>query len=227
MARKGNKRHLKSLNAPGYFGIRKKSTKYVLKPNAGRHALDRCITVALFAKRLGIAGTTNDAKRLVNRKEILVNNKAVSDIRYPIGLNDVITIKSISESYVLGISGVAKVTLQKMSKETNERTCRIIKKYRAKGGKLMFGLHDGTIIEGNDNGIVNDSVNIDMDNKIKKMLKLDKDSRCLVVDGVHVGTSGIIKEIKQGTVHSSKSVVVQGDNGSSFETLVKNIMVVS
>jgi ribosomal protein S4E len=53
------------------------------------------------------------------------------------------------------------------------------------------------------------------------------ESKCIIIDGVHVGASGIIQEIKQGSMHSPKSVMVKGSDGSSFETLAKNIMVIN
>ncbi len=224
MARKGNKRHMKSLNAPRYFGIHKKASKYVIKPDAGRHTLERSIPVALFMKRLGIAKTSGEAKKLVIGREITVNGKPISGIGYPIGLNDIVAVKATGESYSVGISGGAKVLLERMEKGADERVCKIVGKYRTKGGKLMLRLHDGTTIEGSLEGAVDDSVKIDMDNKVKRLLKLDKDSKCLVIDGMHVGARGTIAEIKKGSMHSDKSVVVEGQDGS-FETRVRNIMV--
>ena len=47
MASKGNSRHIKNLNAPRYFAVPRKESKYVVKADAGRHTLDKSIALIL------------------------------------------------------------------------------------------------------------------------------------------------------------------------------------
>ena len=70
---------------------------------------------------------------------------------------------------------------------------------------------------------VNDSV-ILKDGKIEKTLKLAPGARCAVVDGVHVGAEGTVVNLVEGTMHKSRSLVIESGS-SKFETLVRNIMV--
>ena len=174
-------------------------------------------------KSQGIAGTTMEAKEAVSRSEIQVNGHDIRDYKYPIGLSDVITVKKSSESYLVGIDRYAKATYSKAD-PGKALTYKLIRKYRAKGGKVMFGLHDGSIVEGDGNGRVNDSVEIDKARKIVALLKFEKGAHCIVIDGVHVGAKGTIKDIKDGSMHAPKGVTVESD-GAAFETIVKNIMV--
>lgn len=41
-----------------------------------------------------------------------------------------------------------------------------------------------------------------------------------------MGKIGTVKEISAGSMHRTKSVMVEQKNGTKFETLVKNIIVV-
>ena len=43
---------------------------------------------------------------------------------------------------------------------------------------------------------------------------------------MHVGRTGTVKSISEGSMHRTKSVLVEEQNGTKFETLVKNIIVV-
>lgn len=226
MAKKGNRRHVKSLNAPKYFGVYRKFTAYVIKPKAGRHTLDKSVAITLFMKFKGLTKTTKEAKKIINAKNVLVNGKVVTDIKYPVGLNDVITLANSNESYLVGIDSHGRASFDKTDKEVKERTYKIIRKYKTKKGKVMFGLHDGSLIPGGKEANVSDSVKLDLKNKVTKVLPLSKGAKCLVIEGVHTGATGMIKDIKAGSMKVGKIVLIEQEGGSAFETLVRNIMVV-
>ena len=227
MANKGNSRHMKSLTASRYYSVHKKEQVYVTKPSCGRHTLDKSISLVSFAKKVGLAQTRSEASKMIKRKEVLVNGNAVKDIRYPIGLNDTVEIVPAKEGYRLGINERGQVSIDKADKKSfGERLCRIVQRYKTSNGIIMIRLHDGTVMKSGKDTNVNDSVIVDNAKTIKKVLKLAKGSRCLVVEGVHVGMSGTVKEIKPGTATAPSSVTVEQQNGGEFGTLLKNIMVV-
>ena len=89
----------------------------------------------------------------------------------------------------------------------------------------MLRLHDGTALNGSADANVNDSVALS-EGKMSKLIKLGPGAKCEVIDGVHVGKTGTVKEISAGSMHRTKSVLVEQHNGTTFETLVKNIIVV-
>lgn len=224
MASKGNKRHMKTITSPRFIGAKKKATAYIMKARAGRHSRERSVPIAQFMKANGIAGSTSEAKRALIASELQVNGKPVRDPRYPIGLNDVITVRRNSESYLVGVDRYAKSSFTKVD-GPKVMTYKLIRKYRTKGGKLMFSLNDGSIVEGSKEGRVNDSVQIDSARKIVGLLKFEKGASCVVINGVHVGASGTIKEIREGNMHAAKGVTIESDN-STFETIVSNVMVI-
>ncbi len=80
-------------------------------------------------------------------------------------------------------------------------------------------------MQGSEDAKVDDSVMLS-GGKLSKIIKLESGAKCEIIDGVHVGKIGTVKEISAGNMHKTKSVMVEQKNGSKFETLVKNIIVV-
>ncbi len=224
MARKANKRHIKSLAAPAYFGIERKRQRYVAKPMAGRHSKERSIPVALALRRLGIVKTMLEASRIMKDGQVKVNGKRVNDVHYPVGFSDILEIGE--RSVLIGIDkhGVVEIR-ESADKSSHSRTLKITGKYKTKKGEVMLRLHDGTIIKADKDAKVNDSVK--MEGGSAKLIKLREGCGCFVIGGVHVGTSGKISSIKEGTRTTEKSITVESGDGDRFETTAKNIIVTS
>ncbi len=221
MASKGNDRHMKALESPTYLGIHRKASKYIMKTRAGRHSMDRSLPMAVFLKKEGLVDSTADAKKVLSDSKVKVNGKVIRDVKYPIGLSDVITVGDAH--YVVGINENAKAVFSKTEKH-DEATYKLIRKYKDRKGKLMFGLHDGSVVPGSADAKVNDSICIGSDRKIRKVLRLEKGAKCVVIAGVNVGIEGKVEDIKEGNMHSPKSITVSSKQGT-FETIVKNVMV--
>jgi small subunit ribosomal protein S4e len=219
MGEKGNSRYLKRLNSPEFFGIHRKENKYITKPNAGRHSLERCVALSLAARKLGLANTTAEAEKSIRSKAFKVNGKTVVEPKYPVGIGDIV--ETASGSYKLWINVQGKVTFEPVSEK--EILYKVIGKYKYKGGKPMLRLHDGSVIAAISDVSVNDSV-ILKGGKVEKTLKLAPGARCSVVDGVHVGSKGTVVNLVEGTMHKPRSLVVESGS-AKFETLVRNIMV--
>ena len=58
------------------------------------------------------------------------------------------------------------------------------------------------------------------------MIKVKEGAKCIIIDGIHVGSQGVIKSLQAGTSIKQASAQVQGSDGAVFETLLKNIMIV-
>jgi ribosomal protein S4E len=54
--------------------------------------------------------------------------------------------------------------------------------------------------------------------------KLSDGAKCKVIGGVHVGKSGIVRDIKTGKTGFVSITVIQAD-GERFKTLAKNVVV--
>lgn len=225
MTNKGRSRHMASLAAPKYFGIERKAHVYISKPNAGRHTLDRSVSLALSLKKLGFANSSSEAKKIISSGIVSLNGKKMWDPRFPVGLSDTLEVKG--KAYRVSINNLAKVSFDEAKKTDHEaQLYRIIGKYKAKEGKIMLRLHDGRIIKSDNKVRVNDSVIIDTKGSVKKVLKMDVGAECFVFSGVHVGTNGKIKSITPGNEKREASAVIIPKSGDEFETIIKNVMVV-
>jgi small subunit ribosomal protein S4e len=226
MAGKGNKRHMFGLVAPEFYSIKRKEHKFVMSASPGRHNTEKVIPLSLLLKRLEIASTGREVKEIVKTGNVTVNSKIVKDLRYPLGLNDVITLKG-GKSYIVGINSKGQSTINVVDKpDYNARLCKVVGKYKTKSNAVMIRLHDGATTKAPKEVRVNDSVVVDAKLEVKKVLPMSKGAQCIVIDGVHVGTSGKIFELKKGTMSIRPSVVIAPKEGKEFETIISNIMVV-
>ncbi|MGI0100112.1 MAG: S4 domain-containing protein [Candidatus Micrarchaeaceae archaeon] len=220
MANKGSSGHMKRLDAPKYFHIHRKENKYVVKQNPGRHTLDKSVALSLAIGKLGMASTRFESDKIIRSGLVKVNGKMVKEPKFPVGLNDMLAVGD--EGHMIGIDERGHIKIEKGS---NSQIFRVIGKYKAKKGSMMLRLHDGSIVNGADDVNLYDSVVLS-GRKVERTLKMGPGSKCEVIDGVHVGTHGVVKEINSGNMHRQKSVIVEPDKGGGFETLVKNIIIV-
>lgn len=220
MASKGNDRHMKALESPTYMGVHRKASKYVMKARAGRHSRERSLPVTVFLKREGLVASTSDAVKLLRDGKVLLNGKRIRDPKYPIGLSDVVTVGE--EHYSVGINSNAKAVFSRTDR-ASETIYKLVRKYKGRKGRIMFGLHDGSVVEGSNSAGVNDSVRLS-GTKVAGVLKLQKGAKCVVIAGVNVGAEGTVEGVKEGNMHSDKSVTV-ASKGGTFETTVRNVMV--
>lgn len=225
MANKGSSKHMKSLTTSRYYSVHRKESVYVAKPSAGRHTLGSSIPLVALAVKVGLSESNHGASRMIKRKELLVNGTAVRDPTYPVGLGDVIEGVQGKKSYEVGINERGQATIKESGRRDRERICKIVQKYKTGKNTLMIRLHDGTVLKSGKDTDTNDSVVIE-NNEIKKVLKLGGGCKCFVIDGIHVGTSGTVKEIHPGTATSKAYVTIEHGGAGGFDTLLRNIMVV-
>lgn len=225
MGNKGNSRHLTSLAAPNFYGLHRKERFYVMRANPGRHSRDRSIPLQLALEKLSIAANKSEASKTIRGGDVLVNNKVVREAKYPVGLNDVLEFKKLGKSYKVGVDTHGRVTIEEAKADYDAMLFKVVGKYRATGGQTMARLHDGREVKAAKGLKVNDSVLISRKGEIKSVLPLKAGSKCVVIAGVHTGAKGTVKELKAGSMNIVASAVLGGEEGSNFETIIKNIMV--
>lgn len=192
-------RHLKRLNSPKTWTIRKKGITWVAKPSSGPHGIEDCITINLMLKKLlKYAKTTKEVKNILNGGKILVDKKVRKDHKFPLGLMDVVEIPDMNEFYRILIDNKGRLYLNKIKKEeAGIKLCKIIGKKILKGKKTQLNLYDGkNILVDKDIYAVGDSVVIDLsNNKIKNHLPLKKGNLVLLIKGNHTGEVAVLEEI--------------------------------
>ncbi len=218
-----SKNHLKRLNIPKSWPIKKrKGIKFITKPLPGPHSLKTSIPINIVLKNiLNHAKSTKEAKKILNAGKIFINNIVRKDHRFPVGLMDIISIPFLDKYYRLLYNEKGKFILQPVSKEVAKlKLCKIKNKTLLKGNKTQLNFSDGTnIIVPEDSYKVGESVLLE-GNKIKKHLKLEKNTLIFLTGGKYIGKIGTLEKISKSTFTTPAKIVFKLNN-KKFETLKK------
>ena len=221
------KRHLKRLNAPRNWPIKRKNIDFIAKPMPGPHAIDQCITLNILLKDiLKYCGTTKEVKRILQEGDVLVDKRKRKDHKFPVGVMDIVEIPKTKENYMIVLGKNKKVELVKISdKESENKICKIIGKKILKKGIIQLNLYDGKNLFIKDEKCrVGDSIILSLkDNKINSIVKFEKGVSVYVADGNYAGSYGVLKDVKDD---SRNSIVTIKTDKEEIETSKKHVFVV-
>lgn len=210
-----SKKHLKRLNTPNSWNIKKKENKYIKRPYPGAHSFDNGMPLSIFLKDfICVAKTNKEVKNVLNKQDILINGIRRRECKFIVGLMDVISIPYIKENFRVLINNMGKIDIIKVDdSEANVKICKINNKTIFKN-KIQLNLSDGrNIISDSKDCKVGDSVLIEIPKqKIKETLKLDRGSLVLIVGGKKSGKIATVEDI-------NKDIMKCRDKEGIFETL--------
>jgi len=242
MAR-GPRKHLKRLNAPRHWMLDKLGGTWAPRPSAGPHKLRECLPMCLVLRnRLKYALTRREVVMIVNRRLVKVDHKVRTDINYPAGFQDVISIGKTDEQFRLLYDVKGRFVLHRITpEEASYKLCRVTrvgKGSKASVGRMpgLFGqsgvipyltTHDGRTIRFADPSIkVNDTIKLDLTTgKPTTLLKFDVGQLCMITKGANIGRVGTIisRERHPG---SFDIVHVRDRRGNNFATRLTNVFVI-
>lgn len=207
--------HLKRIAAPRTWPLKRKENMFILRQNPGPHNLETSMPIGFILKNmLDKTKTSRETKKVVHDENLLVNGVARKDVRFPVGLLDVISIPKTGENFTLLYSRKGKFMLAKISQDhVDERVCKIRNKTILKKNRVQLNLYDGTnmIVDKNDYK-PGDSVMISK-GKIKKHLKLQKGALVYLTGGQHIGETAVLEEINVSEgITPNKIILKSGDN---------------
>lgn len=138
MAR-GPKKHLKRLNAPRHWMLNKLGGEWAPRPSAGPHKLRECLPLCLILRnRLKYALTGREVMMILMRRLVEVDGKVRTDVNYPAGFMDVITIAATNEKFRLLYDVKGRFILQKIdANRAKFKLLKVVKK--GKGPKAAIG----------------------------------------------------------------------------------------
>lgn len=194
------KHHLKRNMINKRWLILKKESKYVLKPNAGKHAIKDCLPVGWFLKNKGFVKTAHEAKKLVLMNDVLIDKRKVNDIKCNVGFLDVVSVND--KNYRCVYDNKGKIVFFDIdAKESSLKICKILNKTKLKKGGIQLNLSDGrNIIVDDDKYKCKDSVVVELPSqKIVKHLPFKEGACIFLTDGNHVGSVGNI--VKFDSLH--------------------------
>ena len=229
MAKRGRKNHVKRIAVPKAIPIQnKKESTWMVNSNAGPHSKDKSIPLGVFLRDVvSIVRTLKEAKRILHERKVLVDGFVRTDVKFPIGLMDVVSIPEAEKHYRIIVDWKGRlVPMEIDAKESQQKILKVENKSTLKKGKISLALHDGRNLLADNNIKVGDSIVLSLPkSSLKKHLKLEKGSRCFVREGNHAGSIAVLEEIVNRQSGKPAEARLKSKNGE-FITVAKYLLVV-
>ncbi len=186
--------HLKRIAAPRSWPVERKGTKYLALP---RGSLEHSLPLVIALRDvLEIARNKKEIKKALHAGNILVNNKKVRDVRYPLRLFDVLTVVPGDIKYKVELGKKGKFKIEESKDKSNEKISKILNKNILKGKKIQINLSDGRNYISDLKCKVGDSVIVNFEkNKIEKVIPFEEHKEAIILIGKNSGERGKILKI--------------------------------
>ncbi len=220
---------MKRLTIPKHWPLPRKIGKWAPKPSPGPHSIERSLPLLVIVRDvLGYSDMSKEAKKIIHEKNIMVDGKICRDPKLPVGLMDILEIKTTDEKFRVLIDEKGKLILNPIGEEESYfKLCRIEDKKVIRGGRYQLNLHDGRNYIVDDKNIkAGDVLSLKVPNQeIIDILKFDIGARSLVIGGSHRGEIGRIDQINI-IRRSQPNIVTLTVNGKQIQTIKEFVFVV-
>jgi len=242
MAR-GPKKHLARLNAPKHWMLSKIAGSYAPRPSTGPHKLRACLPLTLVLRnRLKYALTRREVNMIVMRRSVLVDGKVRTDMNFPSGFMDVVSIPKTEEQFRLLYDVKGRFVLHRITpEEAKYKLARVQGLAKAKkasiGHNPLVGGQAGAIpyIKTSDGRTIrfadpliktHDTVKIDIETgRVIGHYRFDIGNLAMVTKGANVGRVGIIVSTEKHP--GSFDIVHLKDRKSNvFATRIENVFII-
>jgi len=227
---RGPKKHLKRLTAPKHWMLDKLSGIFAPRPSTGPHKLRECLPlIILLRNRLKFALTKREVTLIAMQRLVKVDHKVRTDITYPAGFMDVISIDKIQNgTFRLLYNTKGRFELLKISaQEAKYKLCKVRRAQTGNKGVPYVGLHDGRTVRYPHPDIkVHDTVKLDLETgKIDSFVKFEVGNLCTITGGRNLGRVGVITS-REKHPGSFEIIHVKDAAGQSFATRMNNVFVI-
>ncbi len=213
MARKGGNRKLKRLAAPRTWKIVRKDATWIIRPTPGPHSMESSIPLGVLLRDiLGLAKTAKEVKYILKNGKVKVDGKVRKSPKFPVGFMDVVAIPTLDKYYRIVYDKLGRIDAIEITRdEARVKLVKVTNKNLVKGGKIQLGFHDGRTMLTEDNSIrTGDSLLISVpEQKIEKVVKLDKGNLSYITGGQHTGQTAEIVDIIPGTITRPTQVLLK------------------
>jgi small subunit ribosomal protein S4e len=215
--------HLNRNNIGNFWSIPKKGTKYLAV--AGHNQNHAIPLVVVMRDILKLIRNKKELQRLINEKQIMINHKEIRETNYPVGLFDIVNLPTAKKNYLANLSRKNKFIFEEISdKDAETKTCKIVGRKILAKGKAQLNLHDGRNILSDEKAKTGDSIVLNLkDNKILKILPLEKGQKGFVIKGKHTGSFGKIENILD---RGGKKLAKILDQEDKINVWIKNIIII-
>lgn len=220
--------HQKRMSMPTSWKVPKKTNKWITATCPGPHTKESGIPLLVILRDLlKIVDNAKEAKQILQERQVLVDGVARKELKFPVGLFDVISIPANNQYYRMLQDSKGRLFLNEIEEEkAGWKICRINGKTTVAGGKTQLNLHDGSNILASNDYMRKDTIQISLpDKQILQKLEYKIGNTVFITGGRHSGMVGQIKEIE--VIRSSKNnVVTVSSNGIDTETIENYVFVI-
>ncbi|XP_068754985.1 small ribosomal subunit protein eS4-like [Montipora capricornis] len=207
----------------------KLSGTFAPRPSPGPHKLRECLPLVVFLRnRLKYALTYDEVKKILKQRLVKVDGKVRTDVTYPSGYMDVITIDRTGENFRLLYDVKGRFTVHRITKDEAKYKLGQVRRV-ATGHKAIPYLvtHDGRTIRYPDPEIsAHDTVVLEIKTgKITDFIKFEVGNLAMVVGGRNMGRVGVVTH-RERHAGSFDIVHVKDSTGHQFATRISNIFII-
>ena len=228
MAR-GHPGHLKRTHAPKHWMLAKLGGVFAPKPSSGPHRQENCLPLILFLRnRLRYALSLKEAQAICKERLVKVDGKIRTDMRFPAGFQDVISLERTGELFRLVFDTLGRFTVHRITKtEAEIKLCKVTKQYMSKNKVPVIATHDGRTIRYPDPNIkVNDTIVLNIaTGKITDFVKFDAGNLCMITSGRNIGRVGVVGHHERHP-GSFDIIHVKDAAGNAFTTRLNNVFII-
>ncbi len=194
-----SKKHLKRLNIENSWRIKKKGFKYVTRPLPGPHNMATSMPLNVMLRDvLALSNTKRESRLILQNKNILINGKRRKELKFPVGLFDLVEAEETKEYFRVILDKKGKIAVIKIEKKDAElRPVRVVGKSKLKG-KTQLHLSDGSnlIVDKDDFKTADTLILSTKKNEIKEKLPFKKKALVYLIGGKHISELGTVEDIK-------------------------------
>uniref|UniRef100_A0AC34G739 40S ribosomal protein S4 n=1 Tax=Panagrolaimus sp. ES5 TaxID=591445 RepID=A0AC34G739_9BILA len=142
---RGPKKHLKRLAAPKNWMLDKLGGVFAPRPMSGPHKLRESLPLVLFLRnRLKYALSYTEARKICKQRLIKVDGRVRTEMRFPAGFMDVISIEKTNETFRLLYDVKGRFTVHRIGKEEAQfKLLKVVKIGVGAKGIPYIVTHDG------------------------------------------------------------------------------------
>jgi len=220
---------MKRLNAPKHWMLAKLGGTWAPCPSSGPHKKRECLPLMIFLRnRLKYALTRKEVKSICMQRLIKVDNKVRTDIKYPSGFMDVISIEKTGEYFRLLYDTKGRFTVHRITPE--EAKFKLVKVRNVRLGLKaipQLTTSDGRTLRYPDPLIKSgDTVKLSLETgKIIDFVKFETGSLAMVTSGSNLGRVGIIED-REKHLGGFDIVHLKDSAGQKFATRSANVFVI-
>ncbi len=218
------KSHLKRLAMPNTWDIKRKTTKFIIRPHPGSGKLEHSIPLQILLRDvLKFAKTAKEVRYILNNKEVLVNSRRRREPKLPVCLMDVVDIPELKTRFRILLNKKGSIVCVEIpDAESGIKVYKIAGKTVVKKGKIQLNFTDGSnMLVDKGSFSTGDAVIYDFaKKKIIEQIAFDKGATVFLTGGKYVGHSGKIENVM------GDDIIIKTDSGDSVQTLRDYAMVI-